>query len=552
MPETLKLALAQLNPVMGDIAGNLARLKTVRQQAADQGADLLMTTELYLSAYPPEDLVMKPAFMAAIEQAVNELALATGDGGPAILLGTPWREQGKLFNTCLLLQDGKIAAKTFKRDLPNYGPFDEKRVFAAGLLPEPLLFKNVRLGVMVCEDMWTPDSAAHLKRQGAQILLSPNGSPYETGKLDVRKTYAAKRAAETGLTLVYLNQYGGQDEVVYDGASFVIDEQNQLISKLKSFDEDFCIIDCSISEKVTISKVEHQNESLDKESADYSALLTGLRDYVVKNGFPGIVLGLSGGMDSALALILAVDGLGADKVWAVMLPSPYTSAESHIDAADLAKKLGCRYDIIPIEPAMQAINASLAPVFMDRPFDATEENIQSRSRGLILMALSNKFGHMVLSTGNKSEMAVGYATLYGDMCGGLAVLKDVYKTKVYQLARWRNAHKPATALGPDGIVIPENIFTKAPTAELKPGQTDQDSLPPYDVLDAILHGLIEEELGVDEIVARGHDRPTVVRIWSMLDRAEYKRRQSAPGIKITRRNFGRDRRYPITNKFQEK
>ncbi|MDE2029767.1 MAG: NAD+ synthase [Alphaproteobacteria bacterium] len=544
------IALAQLNPVLGDIAGNAAKLREARTRAAATGADLIMTSELYICGYPPEDLVLKRSFQDRIREAVRTLATETADGGPAILLGAPWREDDKLYNAALLLDGGRIAAKIFKYDLPNYGPFDEKRVFVPAPLPDPLPFRGVKLGVIICEDMWTQSAALNAKKNGADILLVPNGSPYEIGKYQTRNRLAAARVAETGLPLVYLNQLGGQDELVFDGASFVLDAQGKTVMSMPAWQEGleaFAFDNGALSGKDT--KVV---PPLAGEAAIYHALMTGLRDYVNKNGFPGVVLGLSGGADSALAAAIAVDALGPERVWGVMLSSPYTSQDSTEDAGQLAHALGCKLDSIPIADAMKTFDASLSPVLGDKLAGVTQENIQARIRGLTLMALSNATGSMVLSTGNKSEISVGYATLYGDMCGGFAVLKDVYKTQVYALSRWRNAHKPETGLGPEGAVIPARTLTKAPTAELRPNQTDQDSLPPYDVLDGILECLIERDMGVREIVAEGYNAETAARVWSMLDSAEYKRRQAAPGVKITRRNLSRDRRYPITNKYREK
>jgi NAD+ synthase len=548
MPEIVSLALAQLNPAVGDIAGNTLRLRAAREAAAKAGAHLLMTPELYLCGYPPEDLVLKPSFQKAVRKAVEALAKETADGGPAILLGAPWREKEKLYNAVLLLSEGRIAAKVFKTDLPNYGPFDEKRVFTSAPPADPIEFRGMKLGVLICEDLWTPPAALHAKQKGAQILLVPNGSPYESDKHNERQALMQVRVKETGLPLVYLNQVGGQDELVFDGASFILDAEGTCIAEAKAWSEDLILASFDGS-KVRGGELHHT--SVTDASQIYHALMLGLRDYVTKNGFPGVVLGLSGGVDSALVASLAVDALGADKVWAVMMPSPFTAQESKEDAAAVAKLLKCRLDSIPITAAMDVFTATLHPVFKDKPFDTTEENIQARIRGMILMALSNKFGPMVISSGNKSEMSVGYSTLYGDMCGGFAVLKDVYKTQVYNVAHWRNAHKPASALGPEGRVIPERILTRAPTAELRPDQKDQDTLPPYEVLDDILECLVEKDLGMAEITACGHDAVIVKRVWEMLDRAEYKRRQAPPGVKITRRHLGKDRRYPITNRYKE-
>jgi NAD+ synthase len=551
MTDSLKLALAQVNPTVGDLAGNAAKIRAARAEAARLGADMVVFPELVLCGYPPEDLVLKPAFQKAVADAVNGLAAATGDGGPAMLVGAPWVHDGRLYNAALLLDRGKIAAMRFKHDLPNYGVFDEKRVFAAGPLPGPIVFRDVRVGVMICEDMWTPDSAECLAESGAEILVVPNGSPYESDKIDERINLAVARVTENGLPIAYVNQVGGQDELVFDGGSFVLNADCKLAAQLPSWDDAVRLTRWTRGGNgqwwCEPGDIVRPPESLE---GIYRALVTGLRDYVIKNRFPGVILGLSGGIDSALTAAIAVDALGPDKVRALMMPSPYTSRESLEDAEAVAKLLGIRLDAISIEPAMLAFDAMLAGPFKDAKPDITEENIQSRCRGITLMALSNKFGHMVVSTGNKSEMSVGYATLYGDMCGGFAVLKDVYKMTVFALARWRNRADAAGLRGPQGRVMPERVITKPPTAELKPGQTDEASLGPYKELDDILFCLVEKEMAVPDIVARGHDAAYVARVWRMLDVAEYKRRQAPPGVKITRRAFGRDRRYPITNGFR--
>ncbi|MFC7331884.1 NAD+ synthase [Rhodocista pekingensis] len=549
MTDSLTIALAQINPTVGALRANLDRIRTARAEAAARGADLVVLSELVVSGYPPEDLVLKPFFLDAVQEAVEELAADTGDDGPGLLLGAPWREAGRTHNAALLLDGGRVAAVRFKHDLPNYGPFDEKRVFDPGPLPGPVSFRGVRLGIVICEDMWTPDVAETLAETGAEILIVPNGSPFETDKADRRLSLAVARVTETGLPLAYVNQVGGQDELVFDGGSFVLNADRGLAAQLPSFEEHVAITHWTRGDggwTCTSTEMTAPAEGLE---AIYRAMVLGLRDYVRKNRFPGVILGLSGGIDSALSAAVAVDALGADRVHCVMMPSPYTSRESLEDAAECAELLGCRIDTISIEPAMKAFEHMLEPAFADREPDITEENLQSRARGVTLMALSNKFGGMVLSTGNKSEMSVGYATLYGDMCGGYSVLKDVYKTTVYRLSHWRNRTLPRQAHGPAGRVIPERIITKAPTAELKPDQTDQDTLPPYEMLDDILECLVEKDLGLAGIVARGHDRETVSRVWRMLDRAEYKRRQAPPGVKITSRSFGKDRRYPITSGF---
>jgi NAD+ synthase len=549
MTERLRIALAQLNMHEGALEANAARILDARGRAAALGADLVLTPELSIAGYPPEDLVMKPAFIAACRDGIERLAAATGDGGPGLVVGGPWVNDGKLHNAAFLLEGGRVAAVRAKHELPNYGVFDDKRHFVAGPAPGPVAFRGFRLGLMVCEDWWLPDVAETLAECGAEVLLSINGSPYEAGKHDRRVALAVARVVENGLGFVFLNQVGGQDELVFDGASFVLNPDRTLAARLPEFDEDLVLTEWARAGDRLVCRPGPIAAEDSREESIWRAMMLGLADYVNKNGFPGVVLGLSGGIDSAVSAAVAVDALGAERVRAVMLPSPYTSRESLEDAAACARRLGIRYDTIPITPAIEAFHQVLAPVFGNRAPDITEENIQSRSRGLILMALSNKFGDMLLTTGNKSEMSVGYATLYGDMCGGFSVLKDVYKTAVFALARWRNAHHPRGARGPRGPVMPERVITKPPSAELKPGQTDQDTLPPYEVLDAILEGLVEGEQSVDALVAKGHDRATVLRVWRMLDRAEYKRRQAPPGVKISPRAFGRDRRYPITNGF---
>jgi NAD+ synthase len=548
MTGRFRIALAQLNPVMGDIAGNLQRARDARAQMPD--ADAILFSELFITGYPPEDLVLKKALQDDARQAVEELAKDT-QSGPAILIGAPWAEDGKLYNAMLLLDEGRVTARSFKHDLPNYGVFDEKRVFAAGPLPGPLNVRGLRIGVPVCEDIWTQDVCECLAETGAEILAVPNGSPFEAGKEDMRLQLAVARVSETGLPLIYLNQLGGQDELVFDGASFVLNADRSLALALAPWREAVAVSDwtrgadgrwiCAAGEKAP---------GEGRESAVYHAMMLGLRDYVNKNRFPGVVLGLSGGIDSALSAAVAVDALGKERVRCVMLPSRYTSGESLGDADECARRLGVPYETIEIERAVAALGETLSPVFAGRRADTTEENIQSRIRGLILMAISNKFGPMVLTTGNKSEMSVGYATLYGDMCGGYNVLKDVYKTEVFALSRWRNANLPVDALGPDGAVIPDRIIEKPPTAELRAGQTDQDTLPPYDVLDGILECLVEREMGFEETVAMGFDPATVKRVEQFLYVSEYKRRQAPPGVKISSRNFGRDRRYPITNAYR--
>ncbi|NVK17308.1 MAG: NAD+ synthase [Methylocystaceae bacterium] len=544
MTEPLTLALAQLNPTVGAIHHNMALLRDAYDKAVDRGADLLVTSELLSTGYPPEDLVLKPAFQDGVEKAVVDFIETTKGKEVGVLLGTPWQVDGKLYNAALLIHDGKIDDIVLKRHLPNYGVFDEMRVFSAGQTSHVLSFKGHRLGVMICEDMWFEDVAADLKLQKAESLIVLNGSPFEADKPSVRYDLARERVAETGVPLVYVNQVGGQDELVFDGASFVLNAKGDCVCRLKHWVEELAFV--NLADDCLKGPKEADSQGLE---AIYQAMVLGLRDYVNKNGFPGVVLGLSGGIDSALSAAVAVDALGPDRVHCVMMPSPFTSQDSLDDGKGCADYLGVKYDTVSIEPVMGAYDQMLSPLFAGREADITEENIQSRARGLLLMALSNKFGHMLLTTGNKSEMSVGYATIYGDMCGGYSVLKDVYKMTVFALCKWRNEFKPEGGLGPTGPVMPENVIAKPPSAELRPDQKDEDSLPPYDILDDILECLVEKEYSLDDVVACGHDAQVVRRIWRLLDRAEYKRRQAPPGVKLTSRAFGRDRRYPLTNGF---
>ena len=553
MTINLSIALAQINPIVGDVDGNIELIQNVREEASVGGADILVAGELTVSGYPPEDLVLKPAFMDCIEEKVTALAAKTADGGPALIIGTPWRQDGKLFNAVMLLDKGKIVTIRYKNLLPTYGVFDEDRVFERGPMPGPISFKGVRLGVMICEDMWKPDVTECLDESGAEILIVINGSPFEVDKPDQRLNLAVARVTETGLPLAYINLVGGQDELVFDGGSFVLNADRQLQVQMPVFVEGLFISEWIKSDegwsclKGDIDPARDTKEQI--LASVYQAMVLGLRDYVNKNQFPGVILGLSGGIDSGLSATVAVDAIGAQNVHCIMMPSPYTSRESLDDAAEQAKVLGISYDTVPIIDAMKVFEGMLAPVFGNIEADTTEENIQARARGLVVMAISNKLGFMPLTTGNKSEMSVGYATLYGDMCGGYSVLKDVYKTTVFSVSNWRNKNFIQGFLGPNGKAIPDRIINKKPSAELKPDQFDEDSLPPYDVLDDILISLIEGESAVDEIVAKGHDPETVRQVWHMLDRAEYKRRQAPPGVKISSRAFGRDRRYPITNGF---
>jgi len=545
----LTIALAQLNPTVGDIDGNLAKIRKARDEAAAVGADLVVLSELAVIGYPPEDLVLRPSVVERCRRGVDQL-VAESENQPALVATTPWRDDGRVYNAAVLV-DKRTTTVTYKSDLPNYGVFDEKRVFSPGPMPAPIRFRGTTIGVPICEDIWTPAITSHLARAGAELFIVPNGSPFEAGKFSTRLELAAARVRETGRPLAYVNQVGGQDELVFDGRSFVVNRGGHV-----------AICADAWKSAVAITKWKCTSEGWQCEPATaqpqgddlhdiYCALIVGLRDYVTKNGFPGVVLGLSGGIDSALTAAVAVDALGAGQVMGVRLPSEYTSDLSMDEASQVADRLGIGLQTLPIAGVYESAVHLLDETFQGRERDVTEENLQARIRGLLLMALSNKFGSMLLTTGNKSEMSVGYATLYGDMCGGFSVLKDIYKTDVYRLARWRNREKPEIARGPDGAVIPEKTLTRAPTAELRHGQTDQDSLPPYDQLDVILRGLIEDEQAVDALATTVAPREMVSRVQQMLYVAEYKRRQAPPGVKVSRRSFGRDRRYPITNRFRE-
>ena len=549
MVDTLTIRLVQMTQWVGDIAKNVELMREARARA--EGCDLVLYPEMQLIGYPPEDLILKPALIERAAHALEDLARDTADGGPAMLVGSVFRDDGLLYNGTALLCDGRIAAIRYKHELPNYGTFDERRHFTPGPLPEPVEFKGVKIGLPICEDIWHPKVCAYLKTQGAEMLLSPNGSPYEIEKDQLRlENVCVRRAEETGLPLAYVNRVGGQDELVFDGASFVVNGDGSLAIQM---------IDWGEQEVTSVWKrgengwycEEGVEEDLAEHPEDaWCAMMVATRDYVNRNHMPGVVIGLSGGIDSAVVAALAVDALGPERVWCVMMPSRYTVSLSLGLAEECASALGVRHSVIPIAPAVKGFDEMLESDFADTEVDLTEENIQSRIRGVTLMALSNKFGPMVLTTGNKSEMSVGYATIYGDMAGGYNPLKDAYKTTVFRMARWRNTAVPRLGLGPAGEVIPQGIIDRPPSAELRPDQKDEDSLPPYDVLDAILLGLVEHELGVDRIVEQGFDRETVERVEHLLHIAEYKRRQSAPGVKLGTKNFGRDRRYPITHGFR--
>jgi NAD+ synthase len=548
MTDRLTIALAQMNQRVGDLVGNAKAILAVREQAA--GADLLMVPELQLTGYPPEDLVLKPEFVRRTMEAAERLVDATATPGPALLFGSIHHEEGENYNVMILAEGGRVIARTLKRELPNYGTFDEKRVFAPGPLPEPIDFRGVKIGVPICEDIWQEAVCAHLADAGAELLLVPNGSPYELDKDDIRQRLVRSRVTMTGLPMAYLNRVGGQDELVFDGSSFIMHPDGERVVQMADWDEQLLITEWK-REAEGWRCATRADHTLDPYPEDvYRAMVVGLRDYVSRNGFPGVILGLSGGIDSALSAAIAVDALGAEKVWGVMLPSKYTSEESLGDARECARLLGCRHDVISIAPGVAAFDQALAEAFQGTKPGLAEENIQARLRMVALMALSNKFGPMLLTTGNKSEMSVGYATLYGDMSGGYNVLKDAYKTTVFALSRWRNHNRPEGALGPEGPVMPANVITKPPTAELRPGQKDEDSLPPYSDLDRILEALVDKEMSVRETAAAtGEPEELVAKMEQLVLRAEYKRRQAPPGVKIGVRNFGRDRRYPISNFF---
>jgi NAD+ synthase len=549
MTDSLKIAICQLNQRVGDLKGNADAMLEWRARAGD--VDLVLFPEQQLIGYPAEDLVLKPVFAAAAAKELERLTAATADGGPAMLVGSILREGNALYNIVALLDGGKVVAVRKKHELPNYGTFDEKRIFTSGPLPEPVEFRGVKLGLPICEDGWLPKVSKHLAEQGAEILISVNGSPYEIDKDDRRlEQVFAARVAETGLPLLFLNRVGGQDELVFDGSSFVLNADGKAAHRLPDWEEHLRITQWTRADNGWTCGPGELAVWEDHPADIYSAMVLALRDYVERNRFPGVVLGLSGGIDSAICAAIAADALGPDRVWCVMLPSRFTSKESLDLASECAQMIGCRLDTIPISPAVDAFDEMLSGSFADREVDITEENVQSRIRGVTLMALSNKFGHMLLTTGNKSEMSVGYATIYGDMAGGYNPLKDAYKMTVFAISRWRNRHRPRIGLGPDGPVIPEAIITRPPSAELRPDQKDSDSLPEYPVLDDILLGLVEQELSVNEVTARGHPRALVERIERLLYIAEYKRRQAPPGVKLGARNFGRDRRYPITNAFR--
>ncbi|WP_455477475.1 NAD+ synthase [Bartonella sp. B41] len=552
MKNDFRVAIAQLNPVVGDIEGNFSLAEMAYHQAKTEGADLVLFTELFISAYPPEDLVLKPVFTKECRKAVEKLAQVT-KGGIGIIIGVPLRCGDSIYNGAVLLDKGQIVAEILKFDLPNYAEFDEKRVFSLGSHPEIVVYHGIKLGILICEDIWNDFSiCTELGNKGAEIILVLNGSPYNRGKTQERIKIVRAQAIQSGIPIVYANQVGGQDELVFDGGSFASDERGKVVCQMKHFESHIALIGWQ-RQYIGWECISGPKENLFSGlAADYQACVLGLGDYVNKNCFKDVVIGLSGGIDSALCAAIAVDALGSKRVRTVMMPYHYTSQESLRDAEDCANFLGCHYEVIPIVQIVEAFLNTVSPFFIGLLSDVTEENLQSRIRGTILMALSNKFGSMVVTTGNKSEMAVGYATLYGDMNGGFNPIKDIYKMQVYALAEWRNKHYLQNFLGPKGEVIPLNIIKKAPSAELRKNQKDEDFLPPYPILDDILQSLVEHDMSIGDIVKRGHLRETVEKIEHLLYSAEYKRRQSAPGVKISSKNFGRSRRYPIVNRFRDK
>jgi NAD+ synthetase len=533
---SLKIAIAQINATVGDLAGNAERILDFAERARAQGADLLLTPELALCGYPPEDLLLRADFYVACERELD--ALAAKLHGIAVLVGHPQEKHGRCYNAATLIENGQRVVTYFKQRLPNYEVFDEERYFDSGAVPCVVTLKGVRCGVNICADVWEAGAADQALAAGAEVLLVLNASPYHLGKQKQRTEVLRERVSATGLPVIYANLVGGQDELVFDGGSFALDAKGVLRCQLPQFEEALAVVEVSGGELRAGSIAPPQP----MEAEVYQALVLGVRDYLGKNSFPGAIIGLSGGIDSALTLCIAVDALGADKVRAVMMPSPYTADISLDDSREMVRLLGVRYDEIAIAPAMETFAALLEKEFAGLPADTTEENLQARIRGMILMALSNKSGSLVLTTGNKSEMAVGYCTLYGDMAGGFAVIKDIAKTLVYRLSRWRNTVSP---------VIPERIITRPPSAELKPDQTDQDSLPPYEVLDAIVEAYMENDLSPREIIAKGYAETDVRRVVHLLKISEYKRRQSPVGIRVTQRGFGKDWRFPITNRYRD-
>ena len=548
----INIALVQENPIVGNVEHNYNLILKARNDTNSENTDLIVFSELFMSGYPPEDLVLRYSFLDEIDKYLKLLVEETKKPGPAILVGLPVRDKNQIFNSVVLIDNGEIISIQHKCHLPNYDVFDEERIFNKGNLPGPINFRGLKIGVAICEDIWHEDVVECLAETGAELLIVLNGSPYNREKQDLRTNVAMQRVVESGLGLIYVNQIGGQDELVFDGGSFVINPDYSMPVKLPNFVSNIqSTLWTKDNDKWLCKTIVHQTDTEELEDI-YSACVIGLRDYVQKNKFKEVLIGLSGGIDSAIVSCIAVDALGGENVQCVMLPSKYTSKESLADAIECAQNLGINPDEISIEKMVDAAQDQLNPFFEGTNKDITEENIQSRIRAVLLMALSNKFNKLLLTTGNKSEMAVGYATLYGDMSGAFNPIKDVYKTEVYKIAEMRNNTKPEFCLGPNHEVIPKNIITKAPTAELRDNQTDQDSLPEYDVLDDILYKLIEEEISVKDIIKSGHDKQWVTKIQNLLYISEYKRRQAPPGVKISSKNFGKDRRYPITNNFRDK
>lgn len=532
----MRIALAQLNFLVGDIAGNTDRVIGAAVEARDAlGADVIVFPELSLTGYPPEDLLLKASFIERVERGLEQLQRTVE--GIEIIVGYPRLHDGRLYNVAGVIGSGSIKVEYFKAELPNYSVFDEKRYFSQGSEPCIVNIAGIKVGLTVCEDIWFPEPARKAAAAGAELIINLNASPYHTGKAPEREESVALRATENGLPVIYVNLVGGQDELVFDGGSFVVDANGELVQRSAFFEEEISLLELKPGGIPVVGQIAEEPEEIE---AVYRALVLGVRDYVNKAGFRGVVLGLSGGIDSALTLAVAVDALGPDKVEVVMMPSRYTADMSNEDAVQQARTLGVDCRMIPIEPAFNAFLQMLEEEFQGMPMDVTEENIQARCRGIILMAISNKSGRMLLTTGNKSEMSVGYATLYGDMAGGFAPLKDVAKTMVYRLSAWRNRELE---------VIPQRVITRPPSAELRPDQQDTDSLPPYDILDNILQLYVEEDYSIDDLIEQGFDDQTVRRITRMVDVNEYKRRQAPPGVKVTRRAYGRDRRYPIVNGF---
>ena len=549
MKNNLKIALAQLNPIVGDVKGNIIKLIDIRNDLKNE-VDIIVVPELYVTGYPIDDLVLRNDFLELVENEINSLAKMTNDGKAAIILGAPRKEKNTIRNSVFVLDDGKIISFRDKHNLPNSGVFDEQRIFSPGALSGPVKIRNVLIGLPICEDIWTENVIECLCETGAEIILSINASPYSLKKHDQRMSVAVSRVIESKIPLIYLNRVGGQDELVFDGASFCLSHEGELSVQLKDFQEEILEIDLTKLNNNWICKGKINSISSNLEAL-YKSLVVSVRDYVRNNGFPGVVLGMSGGIDSALVAAIATDALGPERVRAVMMPSPYTSQESLEDAKLASSNLGVDYSYLDIKNGMDVIDNILLGFEGDKVEPGiTEENIQSRLRGLLLMAISNKYGSMVLATGNKSEYAVGYATLYGDMCGGFAVIKDVWKTDVFRLCEWRNSNKSSEFLGPNGTVIPERIISKPPSAELREDQKDTDSLPEYDILDTILRKLVEDNLSLEKIVKEGFDVKDVKKITMLLSKSEYKRFQSAPGPKVTEKAFGRDRRYPLTSGFR--